>query len=310
MESDINGGCDLMKQLELVKSTITQYLDNINNPRLDMFRADFTFGKMLRSKLILTIAPDSPQSIKLCAIIELIHFASLLHDDVIDNSILRRGKQSINAKYGDKNAIMLGDILYSKAFYEISMIDSRLSSVIADCVLRLSLGELEDVALAENINLDENKYLKMIEYKTAALIETSAFCAGILINENSDKYKIYGNSLGIGFQIIDDLLDITLDDSKLGKSGFSDFKEGKMTLPYIYLYQAMNKDEQENLLSYFKQEIDISAKQWIVEKMQKYHIFSQIKHRIESYKTKALSVLDKEDSTLKMIISDMLDREF
>lgn len=297
-------------RLELVKSTIKQYFDDLNNPIFDTFRDDFSFGKMLRSKLIFAIAPDSAFSVRLCAIVELIHFASLLHDDVIDDSTLRRGKISINAKYDNKNAIMLGDILYSKAFYEVSMLDSTLSKIISDCVLHLSLGELEDVYLGKSFNLDEIKYMQMIEHKTAALIEASAFCAGILKGDSSDKYKIYGNSLGMAFQIIDDLLDITQDDKKLGKSAFSDFKEGKTTLPYIYLYQKMQKDEQAQLLSYFKKDLDSKDKEWIKNKIDKYAIIQQTKQIVSDYGNKALSVLDDEDTNLVAIMKDMLDREF
>lgn len=299
-----------MEKLELVKSTIKGYFDDLGNGVFNNFREDFSFGKMLRSKLVFAIAPNCAYNIKLCAIIELIHFASLLHDDVIDASTLRRGKISINAKYGDKNAIMLGDILYSKAFYEISTIDSNLSRIIADAVLRLSLGELEDVELSKSFNLDENKYLKMIEYKTGALIESSAECAGILKGDSSDKYKIYGNSLGIAFQIIDDILDITSDDNVLGKNAFSDLKEGKATLPYIYLYKKMNKEEQDYLLSLFKRELDAREIAWIKQKMQYYEIIQEVKQVVDSYANKALSVLENEDSKLELIIKDMLERKF
>ncbi|WP_258443716.1 polyprenyl synthetase family protein [Helicobacter sp. 16-1353] len=297
-------------RLGLVKSTIKGYFDDLNNPIFDTFRDSFSFGKMLRSKLIFAIAPDSTLSVRLCAIVELIHFASLLHDDVIDNSLVRRGKASINAKYGNKNAIMLGDILYSKAFYEISCMDSRLSQIISNCVLKLSLGELEDVSLGESFNLDSAKYLQMIEHKTAALIEASAECAGILKGEKGDKYRIYGNSLGIAFQIIDDLLDITQDEKILGKAAFSDFKEGKTTLPYIYLYQKMQENEREQLLSYFKQDLDSKDKDWIKAKMDKYNIIEQVKEVVSNYGNKALNVLDYEDSNLALIMKDMLDREF
>ena len=299
-----------MEKLELVKSTIKAYFDDLNNPCFNHFRDDFSFGKMLRSKLILSIAPDSAYSIKLCAIIELIHFASLLHDDVIDDSTLRRGKKSINAKYGNKNAIMLGDILYSKAFYEISMMDSALSTIIADSVLKLSLGELEDVELSKNFNLNEDKYLKMIEYKTATLIESSAQCAGILLGDNSDKYKIYGNSIGIAFQIIDDILDITCDSDTLGKNAFSDLKEGKTTLPYIYLYKKINKQDQDFLLSLFKKELDSSEIAWIKQKMQENNIINNVKEVVKKYANKAISVHEKKDFKLEMIMKDMLERNF
>ncbi|WP_147289274.1 polyprenyl synthetase family protein [Helicobacter sp. MIT 99-5507] len=299
-----------MEKLELVKSTIKGYFDDLGNDSFNRFRDDFSFGKMLRSKLVFAIAPDSAYSVKLCAIIELIHFASLLHDDVIDDSTLRRGKISINAKYGNKNAIMLGDILYSKAFYEISTIDSNLSKIIADSVLKLSLGELEDVELSLSFNLDENKYLKMIEYKTAALIEASSQCAGILIGDNSDKYKIYGNCIGIAFQIIDDILDVTYNDDTLGKNSFSDLKEGKATLPYIYLYKKMNKQDQDLLLSLFKKELDSKEISWIKQKIQQYSIINDVKEVVKKYANKALSVLESQDLQLELIMKDMLDRNF
>lgn len=299
-----------MEKLELVKSTIKGYFDDLGNNVFDKFRDDFSFGKMLRSKLIFAIVPDSIYNVKLCAIIELIHFASLLHDDVIDDSTLRRGKISINAKYGNKNAIMLGDILYSKAFYEISAIDSQLSKIIADSVLRLSLGELEDVELSKSFNTNENKYLKMIEYKTAALIEASAQCAGILKGDHSDKYKIYGNALGIAYQIIDDILDITYDDVTLGKNSFSDLKEGKVTLPYIYLYKKMNIKDRDILLSLFKKEFNNNDISWIKQKIQEYNIVQEVREVVNRYSNKAISVLESEDNKLEFIIKDMLDRNF
>ena len=380
-------------RLNEVQKIINGYFDSVDSEAFERFRADFSFGKMLRSKLLLSIAPNSPTAMRVCAIIELIHFASLLHDDVIDSAHLRRGKQSINAKYGDKNAIMLGDILYSKAFYEVACIPcvgANLSQIISNAVFRLSLGELDDVFLGESINLDDKKYLKMVERKTAALIEASAVCGGILKNNLSlgfgnsplglhsadlanfgeqqtaslvvspkftknhesqtenpsvvdsaisqnlqyglprrfcesarndeyildsaiNKYKIYGRNLGIAFQIIDDLLDITQENSTLGKESFSDFKEGKTTLPYIYLYNALNASDKEILKSYFKKPLDSSQKSWIRAKMGKFEIIKKVKNIAQDYGKMALSVLDSNDTSdknLLKIITDMIDREF
>lgn len=297
-------------QLGIIKSIIESYFDDLKNPAFDVFRDDLTFGKMLRSKLILSIAKDSNLSVKICAIIELIHFASLLHDDVIDDSKLRRGKISINAKYGDKTAIMLGDILYSKAFYEIACLDLALSKIISNSVLNLSLGELEDVSLSNSFNDDEKKYIQMIEHKTASLIQASAECAGFLIGDRSDKFKVYGNSLGIAFQIIDDLLDITQNEAKLGKTPFSDFKEGKTTIPYIFLYQKMQEDEQMQLLSYFKKKLNKEEQNWVNNKIEKYGIIEQTKQIANDYGNKALSVLSKDDLVLVAIIKDILQRDF
>ncbi|RDU62683.1 polyprenyl synthetase family protein [Helicobacter sp. MIT 14-3879] len=293
-----------------VKNLINSYFNEIDSEFFKNFVDDFSFGKMLRSKLILTIAPKETLNIKLCGIIELIHFASLLHDDVIDSSYMRRGNISINAKHGDKNAIMLGDILYSKAFYEVSCISKDLSKIISNAVLMLSIGELEDVELSKSFNLDSNKYIKMINNKTASLIEAAAVCAGILSNKGINKYKIYGNSLGIAFQIIDDLLDITKETSTLGKESFSDLKEGKTTLPYIYLYNKMKDDEKNKLLSYFKKDLKQNDKTWIKEKIEKYNIINEIQNVALNYGKMALDTLDKEDYKLKEIIKDMIYREF
>ena len=130
----------------------------------DMF-AKISSGKKLRSKLIYKIAGDDEKSVRLCAVVELIHLASLLHDDVIDDASLRRGKASINALFGNKNAIMLGDALYSKGFFELSKFDEKIASLISDAVCKLSLGELMDVELSKAFNSDENAYFRMIHPK-------------------------------------------------------------------------------------------------------------------------------------------------
>lgn len=313
----------MQDRLDEVRNLLQRYFDSINCEAFGRFRADFSFGKMLRSKLLLSIAPDSPSTPKICAIIELIHFASLLHDDVIDSANLRRGKQSINAKYGDKNAIMLGDILYSKAFYEIACEDVNLAQIISNAVFELSLGELDDVFLSEDINLDSQKYITMITRKTAALIEASVICGGILKfnlsqknniqNAQIKKYSTCGRNLGIAFQIIDDLLDITQEDFTLGKESFSDFKDGKTTLPYIYLYNALNENDKTTLKSYFKKPLDLAQKGWIRAKMIECNIITAIQNLAKDYGLKALSALDLNDSrdkNLQKIITDMIDREF
>lgn len=304
-------------ELELVKQKVNDYLDSIKSPMLDRFRGDFSFGKMLRSKLILAIAPDSPKNAEICAIIELIHFASLLHDDVIDNATLRRGTQSINAKYGDKNAIMLGDILYSKAFFEIAKIDyelnlpSTLAKIISNAVLDLSLGELEDVALSQSFNENCQKYITMITHKTAALIQASGLCAGVISKKDSMSYGIYGLNLGIAFQIIDDLLDISQSQETLGKAAFSDLQEGKTTLPYIFLYKLLGDEEREKLLRLFKKELNEKQKSWITQQMNEYGIFTKVQNLAQDYGKKALNALDSNASDkLKSIALEMINRKF
>ena len=211
---------------------------------LDMFE-NISSGKKLRSKLILKIAGENQISLKLCAVIELIHLASLLHDDVIDDSTIRRGKPSINALFGSKNAIMLGDILYSKGFYEIVSLNPQIAKIISKAVLDLSIGEMMDVDLGSKFSPNLDEYLKMIELKTAVLIEAAARSAAIIAKLDESAYSIYGKNLGLAFQIVDDILDIVSDENKLGKPAFNDYKEGKTTLPYILLYNTLSTDDKE-----------------------------------------------------------------
>ena len=192
---------------------------------------DIHKGKGVRGKLITLI---NPKAVKLAAVVEAIHLASLLHDDVIDEADLRRGARSINAKYGEHTAVMLGDIIYSRAFYELIDFGSEIAKTISNAVYLLSQGELEDVKLSKYMNLDKNKYMRMIYKKTASLIEASCKAAAISADLNIENYAKYGRNIGIAFQIVDDILDIEGDFDKLGKSIGKDAKQNKATYPNIF----------------------------------------------------------------------------
>ncbi|AJC84665.1 polyprenyl synthetase family protein [Campylobacter peloridis] len=268
-------------------------------------------GKKLRSKLLLKIAGENEISYKICAIIELIHSASLLHDDVIDEAKLRRGVQSINAQFGAKNAIMLGDILYSKAFYELSLIDLKLAKIISNAVVKLSVGELMDVNLSETFNTDKNAYLQMIYNKTAILIEASARCGAILAKLDENDFANYGKNLGLAFQIVDDILDIISDEKTLGKPVMSDFKEGKTTLAYMYLYEKLNSKEQNILKNLYKKDLKEEQIVWIKNKMQEYNILNQITLELNNYAYEALKSIEKyQMKDLEDIVKSMIEREF
>ncbi|RAX57944.1 octaprenyl-diphosphate synthase [Helicobacter monodelphidis] len=272
-------------------------------------------GKMLRSRLVLAIAQESAESKKLCAIIELIQSASLLHDDVIDDSLMRRGNPSLNASVGSKNAIMVGDILYSKGFYELSFLDPRIAQVISSSVVRLSNGEILDVCLSQSFNSDQEQYMRMIENKTASLIEASSEAAALLVGLDAEAFRVYGKNLGIAFQIIDDLLDITQDSSTLGKESLSDFKEGKTTLPYIYLYESFGQNQdfhsQERLKSYFKKTLTQEEQQWIIQSMQHYDCIKKSFHLAKALGEKALQAISAYNNTqLEEIMTKMIERDF
>jgi octaprenyl-diphosphate synthase len=299
-----------VEELEKVKNQIRAFVEVCNHKKsLDLLDKLAT-GKMLRSKLILKIAGVSDESIKLCAIVEMIHAASLLHDDVIDEANTRRGKPSVNALFDNKTAIMFGDILYSRAFTELTLMDKRVAYTISNSVTQLSIGEMLDVDLANTFNTSYDKYLDMIYKKTGSLIEAAAKAAAILAGLDENKYALYGKNLGVAFQMIDDILDITQDSQTLGKPAMLDFVEGKVTIPYLLLHERLeNKTKLEAL---YKKELSAEESLWIKEQM-------NITKALEDSITQAKeigniainAVKDEKDSeTLVFIMKAMIEREF
>jgi len=297
-----------MEKIDLIMKNFISELGY--EPANAMF-ARINSGKKLRSKLLLKIAGESEQSLKICAIIELIHLASLLHDDVIDDADTRRGSPSINASFGTKNAVMLGDILYSKGFYELSKFPHEIAGEISGAVSKLSVGEMMDVDLSAKFNEDKSAYETMIYYKTAVLIEAAAAVGAMLAGLDARNFKIYGKNLGLAFQIIDDILDVTQDAATLGKPNFSDFKEGKTTLPYIYLYEGLSEADKERLKSLFKKDLGEAEQGWVRAKMNE---TGAIKKSIEAAKNlgeQAIKSVEKFNvDGLESIVKSMIDREF
>ena len=330
----------MLDQIDLIMKSFIA--DCGYEPANEMF-AKLSSGKKLRSKLLLNIAQKDERSLRLCAIIELIQAASLLHDDVIDESSVRRGKPSINATYGSKNAVMLGDILYSKAYFELSKFESRIAAALSGAVTKLAVGELMDVSLSDDFNDDASKYLQMIYLKTSALIEEVARCGAFLkfdsaenrgeisdmsgakneveipsaakdhdkISSASAKFGEYGKNLGLAFQIIDDILDVTQSSEALGKPSLSDFAEGKTTLPYIYLYENLDDAQRQKLKSFFKKQLCQSEISWIKAKLSEHGIIERCINEARAYGQKALeAVAEFKNDKLEQIVRDMIDREF
>ncbi|AXP08946.1 polyprenyl synthetase family protein [Campylobacter hepaticus] len=297
--------------MQKIDDLIKEFLKDLNyKPILNMLE-NVKSGKKLRSKLLLSIAPQSDDAYKICAIIELIHLASLLHDDIIDESKLRRGAKSVNAEFGTKNALMLGDILYSKAFYELSQIGLEFASIISDAVVKLAIGELMDVELAKSFNLNKQAYLTMIYNKTAILIEASARCGAILAKHNEEDFAQYGKNLGLAFQMIDDILDIKSNELTLGKPVMSDFKEGKTTLPYIYLYESLDEENKLYLQNLFKKDLNEDEKRWLLMKLQEHQALHKAILEAKTYaKMASKSIEHYGNNKLNDIIQAMIDREF
>ncbi|RBQ27481.1 polyprenyl synthetase family protein [Arcobacter sp. CECT 9188] len=299
-----------MEVLVEVKNQIKKFIEVCSYPKALELLEKLATGKMLRSKLILKIAGISEDSIKLCAVVEMIHAASLLHDDVIDEADTRRGKPSINALYSDKTSIMFGDILYSRAFTELSQMDKRVAYHISNAVTELSIGEMMDVDLTNSFNTSYDKYLTMIYKKTASLIEASARSAAILVGLDSEKYAIYGKNLGLAFQMIDDILDITSDSQTLGKPAMLDFVEGKVTIPYLYLYERI--EDKAKLQSLYKKELNNEELSWIKEQLEQTNALEDAINEARQTGLEAIkSISDEKNSEdLIKIMSAMIEREF
>lgn len=298
-----------MEELKIVKDKILEFVKECEDEKSIELFGHLATGKMLRSKLILKIAGVNEESIKLCAIVEMIHAASLLHDDVIDEADTRRGSPSVNALYDAKTAIMFGDVLYSKAFTELSQMNRKVAYNISSAVTKLSIGEMMDIDLTETFNTDYKLYLDMIYKKTASLIEASAASAAILANKDEEKYALYGKNLGLAFQMIDDILDITQDAQTLGKPAMFDFVEGKATIPYLLLHQRL--DDKTKLESLFKKELNEEDALWIKQQMERTDSLNDAISQAKALGREAIMILEDENSEgLIKIMTEMIEREF
>ncbi len=203
-------------------------------------------GKRLRPVLLLlscgALGCTSEQRFNLAAVIEFIHTATLLHDDVVDDSTLRRGRATANQVFGNPASVLVGDFLYSRAFQMMVETGSmRVMQILADATNVIAEGEVQQLMNMHDAALDEAAYLRVIRSKTAKLFEASSRLAAVLAGAPAaleDACAEYGLSLGTAFQVIDDVLDYDGDATEMGKNLGDDLREGKATLPLILAMQA------------------------------------------------------------------------
>lgn len=295
--------------MQRVENEIARLIQEIGYDAVTRLFGTLSGGKRLRAKLILKIAPADERAPLLAAVVELIHAASLLHDDVIDEADLRRGVPSVNATEGSKTAVMLGDILYSKAFTELVTFEKEIAQIIASSVTALSKGEMQDVFMAKSFNADETLYLEMLYLKTATLIEAAAHASALLAGKDAQKYALYGKNLGLSFQIIDDILDITSDEATLGKPAMNDFVEGKCTLPYIYLYKALNDEEKERLVRAHAKKLSAEESAWILQKIGEHKTIEKSFALAKQLSHEAMQAV-ADDEELVSILETMIQRSY
>jgi octaprenyl-diphosphate synthase len=185
---------------------------------------------------------------KMAAMIEYIHTATLLHDDVVDESNLRRGRQTANAVFGNAASVLVGDFIYTRAFQMMVEADSlRLLKVMADSTNKISEGEVLQLLNIGRLDLTEAEYFEVIKHKTATLFEASARVATIIANSSEEVENAlsdYAVNLGNAFQVVDDILDYSGDAEVMGKNIGDDLRDGKITLPLIYLLEQNQNIEQ------------------------------------------------------------------
>ena len=252
-----------------------------------------TGGKRLRALLTLGSSKlcgylKGGRDINLAACIELIHGATLLHDDVIDNSDMRRGKKTINIIWGNQSSILTGDYLLSRCF-EMMVEDGNLEilKLLSSTSAKIAQGEILQLQHKGEIDMLEETYLKIIYSKTAALFSAATKVGAILSKKNNkekEALEFYGKNLGLTFQIADDTLDYNSEINLFGKKVGNDFYEGKITLPIILLYQQANYTEKKQLENIFKQDIrsadDLSV---ILKLISKYKIISKCYKKAEHF---------------------------
>ena len=210
-------------------------------------------GKRIRPRLVLLFAEAlgfaGPERFELAAGVEFIHTATLLHDDVVDESSLRRGLKTANALFGNAASVLVGDFLYSRAFQMmVSVNRMRVLDVLADATNVIAEGEVLQLMNMHDPDLGVDDYLRVIRYKTAKLFEASARLGAVLANAEpavEEACADYGRSLGTAFQIVDDLLDYDGDTVMLGKNVGDDLREGKPTLPLLVAMSRCSEDERQ-----------------------------------------------------------------
>jgi octaprenyl-diphosphate synthase len=238
-------------------------------------------GKMLRPKLVLLSALASvgrgagidDEHITVAAVLELIHIATLVHDDVLDDAETRRGARTVNRLHGVEAAVIFGDYLISQSFHLCSSLDDQSTALrVGEITSTVCAGELLQLANRGNNGLDEGTYFTIIERKTAALIalacELGAKHAGAS-PEATEALRDYGLHLGVAFQIQDDLLDLVGDEPVVGKSLGKDLQKGKLTLPLIHHLREAGGEEQQDLLYHVRHDVPLNgSRRWIVDRLE------------------------------------------
>ena len=325
-----NSYFDLKNSVEQKLILVEEKIKNKLTSEVDLVQkiSDYhikTGGKRLRALLTLGSSKlcgylKGGRDINLAACVELIHGATLLHDDVIDNCDVRRGKKTTNVIWGNQSSILAGDYLLSRCF-EMMVEDGNLEilKLLSSTSAKIAQGEILQLQHKGEVDMLEETYLNIISSKTAVLFSAATKVGAILAERNNkekEALEFYGKNLGLTFQIADDTLDYNSDINLFGKNTGNDFYEGKITLPIILLFQQAHDSEKKQLENIFNKNIrsegDFSD---VFKLISKYKVISQCYKKAEHFinlASNSLSVFKdtKEKKILENLTTFSLERSF
>ncbi len=307
---------------EKIASKLISKVDLVN--KMSRYHLN-TGGKRLRALLTLESAKlckynKGGRDINLAACVELIHAATLMHDDVIDNSDIRRGKKTLNTLWGNQSSILVGDYLLSRCF-EMMVEDGNLEvlRLLSSTSSEIAQGEVLQLQHKGEVDILEETYLKIISSKTASLFAASTKVGAILAEKDlkyKDALEFYGKNLGLTFQIADDALDYNSELKFFGKKIGNDFFEGKVTLPIILLYQNISNSEKNEIKNFFiKDKRNEDDFKYVLNLIKKNDIINDCYKKAEYFinlASNSLSVFEEteEKNILKNLTSFSIRRNF
>ena len=299
---------------KLIKNQINSDVNRI--PKLSKHIIDLG-GKRLRPMLTISCAKmlkiRNKNHIKLAAAVELLHTATLLHDDVVDESVYRRGEKTSHTLWDNKSSILVGDFLLGKAFQLMVETNSiECLNILSKAAAIIAEGEVLQLVETNNINIKETNYIKIIESKTAALFSSACEVGGVVSGANkSQKKKLFnfGKNLGTAFQLTDDALDYEGSSSKMGKNNGDDFYEGKVTLPVILALKKADRKEKDFWKKTFNKKVRNKTDLRIAKKIIKdKDTINQTLTLANKYGEKAKNIMkDFESNPVRNALIDLVD---
>ncbi len=293
---------DIQQDLERVEDALGLFTQS-ENPIISEIN-DYLFkkaGKRIRPALLMLCAGlfgyEGDEHILMSALVETIHTASLIHDDIIDHSDVRRGRPTVHAKWGSNITVLLGDFLYIKTLnLAVQSKHKEIIQILTDTSAQMIDGELHEYYVSGNLDLKEANYLDILDKKTASLFHASCLIGAILCDTSEKEQALiaeYGRNVGMSFQIVDDLLDYTGDTDTLGKPILSDLEEGRITLPLIHTLNHDGKKNRDRITQLIRQrDLGKKSKGEILEIVRSNGALDYTFRKAESYALKSKEILD------------------